>query len=80
MASIRKSGEKIRHFILQNVDKNPETISRFTAEKFNISRQAVNKHIKKLCEENSLVMIGKTKNRRYKLASLNEWSHIYKRL
>ncbi len=74
---IRTRGEEIRHFILKNVEKHASDISRVTADKFGISRQAVNKHLQKLRSEHALAESGKTRNRSYKLAPLVEWRKTY---
>jgi len=65
-------------FILDNVDEHPSDITRETAEKFSISRQAVNKHLKRLVNEQCLDMEGTTKSKVYKLHPLVEWSKSYK--
>lgn len=67
MSVIRKSSEDYRTFILANVEKYPSEISKKVSEKFNISRQAANKHLQKLVEENVLEIEGKTKARVYTL-------------
>ncbi|MDR0876996.1 MAG: DUF4325 domain-containing protein [Treponema sp.] len=54
MPGIRKHGEDVRDFIVNNVTDNPKGIVTFTALHFGISRPAVHKHIKKLIEENVL--------------------------
>ena len=74
---IRTRGEEIRHFILQNIEKHPSDISKVTAEKFRISRQAVNKHLQRLRSEHALAKSGKTRNRSYRLAPLVEWRSTY---
>src|SRR5882724_7721100 len=70
-------GEEIRHFILQNVEKHAGDISKVTAAKFGISRQAVNKHLQKLRAEHALAESGQTRNRSYKLAPLVEWKKTF---
>jgi len=77
MTGVRNRGQTIRHFILKNVEKHPNDISSKTAERFNISRQAVNKHIKSLVDENALTLTGKTRNRSYRLSPISEWSNQY---
>ncbi len=77
MTRVRLRGEDIRRYILDNVDKYPKDISRVTADKFGITRQAVNKHIKRLIEENALLDSGKTRNRTYKLCPLLQWRGSY---
>jgi anti-sigma regulatory factor (Ser/Thr protein kinase) len=74
---VRARGEEVRNFILANVDKHND-ISHLTAEHFNVSRQAANKHLQKLVAEGALLPEGKTRYRRYKLASLLEWKRTYR--
>jgi len=77
MPRLRARGEAVRTFILENVSKNPTSITRLTSDQFEISRQAVNKHLKRLVEEEVLLVSGNTKNRSYKLRPLLEWSETY---
>ncbi len=78
MTRVRERGEDIRRYILENIEKHPKEISRITAEKFDISRQAVNKHLQRLTEEKALTETGKTRSRTYKLCPLLEWRETYK--
>ena len=78
MTRLRARGEDIRRYILENIEKHPREISRITAEKYGITRQAVNKHLQRLTEEKSLTETGKTRNRSYKLCPLVEWRKAYK--
>lgn len=73
MSKVRARGEDIRRFILEHVEKHPNDIGRVTAEHFQITRQAINKHLQKLCAEQALAESGKTRSRTYKLAPLIEW-------
>ena len=73
MSGVRERGEDIRRYIIDNVEKYPAAISRITAGHFKITRQAVNKHLRRLAEEKILTETGKTRNRSYKLAPLLEW-------
>lgn len=77
MSRVRSRGEDIRRFILEHVEKYPSTISKRTAEKFGITRQAVNKHLQRLTAEKCLGESGNTRNRVYKLAPLSAWSKTY---
>lgn len=77
MSVIRKSSEDCRSFILANVEKFPSDISKKISEKFSISRQAANKHLQKLVEENVLSIEGKTKARVYKLKAQLTYSKQY---
>lgn len=77
MSRIRRRGEDIRNFILQSVEKYPDTIAQRTAGRFEISRQAVNKHLKRLVDEKALDQEGNTRNRRYFLHPLEKWEKLY---
>ncbi len=77
MSRVRTRGEDIRRFILENVEKHPEDISRIAATNFGITRQAVNKHLQRLTEERALEESGNTRARAYKLAPLAKWTGHY---
>jgi len=51
MPGVRRQGEKVRNFILKNITGN-KNIAALTARKFNISAQAVYKHIDRLAANN----------------------------
>jgi len=57
----------IRQFIMENVGRHPNDIVTLTSDKFNISRQAVNAHLKKLIAQKSIVSEGKTRSIKYRL-------------
>lgn len=77
MTRVRARGEAVRHFIVANVEKHPRDISRVAAQKFGISRQAVNLHLRRLGDEGALEAKGTTSNRRYALAPLSTWNEVY---
>jgi len=77
MTRVRARGEDIRRFILEHVEKHPNDVSKLTAQHFSITRQAVNKHLRRLVHEKSLTESGETRKRVYKLAPLLEWQHEY---
>lgn len=77
MVGIRKRGEIIRQFILDNVEHHPTDVVALTSHTFDISRQAVNKHIKRLVDQSALLVRGSTRSRRYILHPLAKWEHIY---
>lgn len=77
MVGVRKRGENIRQFILDNVEHNPKDVVSLTSRAYGISRQAVNKHIKRLVERNALLERGATRNKHYILHPLVKWEHIY---
>jgi anti-sigma regulatory factor (Ser/Thr protein kinase) len=74
---VRQRGEQIRQFILENVENHPQDLAALTAQKFEITRQAVNKHLQRLVEQKSIVAKGSTRNRIYQLYPLIEWSETY---
>lgn len=77
MTGVRARGEDIRRYIIDNVEKSPNAISRVTAEHFKITRQAVNKHLQRLTDEKILAESGNTRSRVYKLSPLVEWRKSY---
>jgi len=77
MSGTRERGEKIRKFILDNVEEHPQNIASLTAIEFGISRQAVNKHINRLVAQGQLSMSGATKSRLYSLLPLKIWHKMY---
>lgn len=77
MSKLRARGEAIRQFIFEQIEAHHDDIAAVTAEQFGISRQAVNKHLRRLVEEKALVARGKTKSRRYALRPLDIWHKTY---
>ena len=77
MARLRKRGEKIRQFILENIEKHPKDIVRLASKKFDISRQAINKHIQLLIKQQAVAISGTTKSRRYFLCPIKQLEKIY---
>jgi len=67
MAGVRKRGEEIRQFILESVEKHPLDLAKTVAEVFGISRQAVNRHIHQLIEQNLIRLIGSPRRSAYSL-------------
>jgi anti-sigma regulatory factor (Ser/Thr protein kinase) len=57
MSTLRKRGEEIRQFILENAENKIKDIVTVTKEKFAISRQAVYKHIRNLEKQGTLVHV-----------------------
>jgi signal transduction histidine kinase len=77
MVKLQKRSELIRQFILDNVEHHPKDIASIATKTFEISRQAVNKHIQHLVEQKALLVRGTTRSRHYILQSLEKWDHIY---
>lgn len=76
MVGIRKRGEDIRQFILDNVESHPRDVVNLAIKTFGITRQAVNKHIQLLVVQGALIVAGNTKNRHYLLHPLLQWETI----
>lgn len=64
---MRANTEQIRNFIINNIEAHPVDISGLVAQKFDVSTQAANAHLRALVEDNILVSTGKTKGKRYGL-------------
>lgn len=77
MAIIRKSSEECRAFILENIERYPTNIAKKLAEKFKISRQAANRHIQRLVEENVLAFQGNARLRSYTLVPQVQIEKMY---
>ncbi len=77
MVGVRKRGEEIRQFILDNVEKHPLDLAKTVGEAFGISRQAVNRHIHQLAGQNLIEVAGSPRNPRYSLKSEVLWLHRY---
>lgn len=73
MTHPRTTGDTIRRFILEHVEKSSPDVTKATAQKFGITRQAVNKHLRRLLDEGALERSGNTRARVYSLAPLVEW-------
>lgn len=77
MVGVRKRGEEIRQFILEQVQAHPVEIAKIASEQFDISRQAVNRHIQQLISDGLMTVEGATRSRRYALKPLLKWSKTY---
>ena len=63
--------EEIRRFLIQEIDNgNSAGIVRVAGERFGISRQAVNRHLRQLIDEGIVTASGNTKSRQYALKTL----------
>ncbi|MCK5492214.1 MAG: hypothetical protein KAJ14_03790, partial [Candidatus Omnitrophica bacterium] len=67
MGLTKKDRENLKNYIINNVDKFPKAIATQTAKKFGISRQAVNRHIRQLKNNNILTCAGKGRSTQYAL-------------
>jgi len=77
MAKIRAKTIEIRDFITANVVEHPSTIVALTGDKFDISRQAAARHVRRLVDEGMLEAKGTTRNRKYDLAVLERLKFTY---
>jgi anti-sigma regulatory factor (Ser/Thr protein kinase) len=75
---VRKRGEDVRRFIVENLEKHPRDIATLTASHFNITRQAVSRHLHNLKTEGALSASGKTRNKTYRLCPLSEFKEFYR--
>ncbi len=65
----------LKEYIIKNVEQNPRNIAKLTAEKFGITKQAVNRHIKQLRADNVISSEG---NRRAVVYKLQVTKHYFK--
>src|ERR1035437_5837846 len=78
LRKVRARTEAIRAFIETVADQaDGANVAKQTAEKFGISRQAAHQHLKRLQEEGVLESTGNTRKRRYKLAELSSYTHVF---
>lgn len=77
MFRLRKRGEEVRRFILDNVSNHPKDITIITGKNFNLTRQAVSKHIRNLVQQGVLIAHGKTRKRIYSLHLTKQWEKNY---
>lgn len=66
------SSAEVRNFIIENIENNPNSITRIVSEMFGISRQSVNRYMHKLIDDGVLIPEGHTRNKRYNLKSIKE--------
>jgi anti-sigma regulatory factor (Ser/Thr protein kinase) len=70
----QKKTEEIRQFILEHVEDHPADITSVASTTFGISRQAGHRHIQKLVQEGLLSAVGTTRNRKYEVKPLVDFS------
>jgi anti-sigma regulatory factor (Ser/Thr protein kinase) len=73
----RGQGKEVISFIINRVTDDPREISKITAERFGISRQAVNRYLNKLIQQGLLEATGKTRNKTYQLKPLAQESNTF---
>ncbi len=72
MSKRKQKGDTVKQFIIKHISDHSGDIARFVCEKFDISRQAANRHLRQLVSDGALIATGSTRNRRYSLAPLVE--------
>ena len=72
MTEITEQTERIRNFICKNLHFNSAKITNLVVEKFSISRQAVNVHLKNLLRDKIIQAKGKGKSIQYSLKPILE--------
>ncbi len=77
MADIRNKSEEIRRFIISQVQEHPGDIAKRVVRRFDISRQAANRHLLRLVNDQVLASRGATRNKQYHLRTLNQWQKDY---
>lgn len=77
MTGAKSQGAQVRRFILEHVSSHPSDIAKRTASRFQITRQAVHKHLRRLVEEGTLTETGQTRSHAYRLALLSRWEQSY---
>ena len=77
MSVNKQKRNEIRNFIILNIRDHPSDIVRFTQEKFKLTRPAILRYIHNLAKENSIEVIGSTKDIRYSLIPLHIKTNSY---
>lgn len=77
MGNGHSDAENIRQFLIEHLQAHPSDVVRLAAEKFGITRQAIHKHLKKMIGDGLVTVTGQTRNKRYELTSLTNWSKTY---
>src|SRR6266508_6815539 len=77
MRKLSQQTQEIRNFILQNIKEHSQDIVVVTAKRFDISRQAVLRHIHSLTKDSLISSEGVTRNRKYTLRYILDVSEKY---
>ena len=77
MSKVRVGGDLVRKVLIKNIDAHPADVVKVASEKFDCTRQAVHKHLKRLVDEGAVLVAGNTRRKRYSLAPLLEWTRQY---
>lgn len=77
ISKVREKGELVRRFILEHIENHSDDIAALAAEKFGITRQAVNKHLTRLREQGTITKEGTGRSSTYRLVPLFEQTFLY---
>ena len=73
----RNNGREIREFILHNVSAHPGDVIKLVVDRFGITRQAANRHVKLLLDQGQLEATGATRQRRYSLKAVKKVFKVF---
>ncbi len=71
MPKLSKTTQRIRNSIILHINQNFTDLVPTIVKKYEISRQAVNKHLKSMVSDGIITAEGHTRNRKYKLAIID---------
>lgn len=77
MKKRRAKVEQLRRFLLNRVAASPVGVAQAAAKRFGMTPQAMNWHLRRLCEEGLIERHGRTRKLRYRLATLSRWARTY---
>ena len=60
MTRVRARGEDVRRYIIDSIEKHPSDVAKQAADYFDITRQAVNKHLRRLIAEKVVTLLGES--------------------
>lgn len=72
MAGTKQRGRLVRRYLLERIGAGSANAVHETARQFNVTRQAVNKHLRRLLSDGHVEVRGTTRNRRYTLAVIQK--------
>ncbi|MFV2032759.1 MAG: ArsR family transcriptional regulator, partial [Gammaproteobacteria bacterium] len=72
MARPTHRGDNIKQFLLKEIPGHPGEVVSLASQEFGITRQAISRYIRDLVDHGLIIAEGKTKQRKYKLAILED--------
>lgn len=73
-----KNTDAIQNFLIEQIAADDRNVVRHTQDKFGVSRQAVNRHLRNMIAQGSLTATGYTRQRSYHLALLTSRQFQFK--